>query len=402
MGHIDPNQIDNDLSNYATALNELTIRNFETFFNHQFSQIPTSEILSDLWFKTDTTTNASIDRSDAEVKLHLDASTSETASVETREHGHYSPGSLSIPGVATRLGSNLTGDQDFWFGYTNETNGVGAGQDTDGMYLFYDKGGSRTKKYQENWNLDVLDGTGGSGNPSGETLNTFKDGQVVRFPFLAYNQGQFSTKIGVKLDNAVEFVTVHNWVEIGDSFLNELNLPIMIKIENNTTASTLDAFLSAVHFERLSKETDARTNGEPRMGQSVGTSWTPLVSIQQRTGWDGVDTRPSGVKIASDTDAKVALLLDTDLGTSASFNLPSLSSSSECAMDVDTSATSFDSNGEKRWSNFVKGGGGSVKFQQLVADVDFNIPTDQILTLAAKCVGSSGTVDSNLSWESEF
>lgn len=389
------------LNEKANVLGEVEVREFKSFFNHQFSHIPQNEDISKLYFTTNQTTNTTIDRHGAEYRLHLDASTNESISIETNEHGHYSPGSIALPGIGMRVGSDLSGEQEVRGGYFCDTDGIGIGEDSDGLFVFKRDGGNEQKVRQENWNMDTLLGTGDPDNPSELNLSDLQDGHIIRFPFLCYNYGEFNVVIGVKDKNKdLNIIDIHKFTETGDELLERINLPIKIEVENNNTATELDAYLTAVHFERLNQEVDSRQNGVVRLNQSVGETWTPLISYRLRSGWNGVNVLPQKIKVNSDTTLELDIQLNPVLSTT-DFSLPTHTSSNECAIEVDTSATGFDSFGERRWSSFVSAGG-AVKSNSVDSDLNFNLPIGQVVTLAAISQSGTATVDSGVGWSSEF
>ena len=395
------NSIFKSFSPGLDSLEEFRVRDYNPFFNHHFSHIPESEVLTKLWYYTDTQ-DGNLDRDGSELSLNTTATTNAYAEVETTEHGNYSPGSEAVCGMGVRVGSSPTGEQDAWWGYSNGTNGFGCGVDADGLYCFHDYGGTRDKYYQKDWNKDTLDGSDDDDNPSGLSLDNFQSGHIFRWPHLWYGYGQIEYVIAVRDRNGVEPVTVHSVNRDGDELFEQSNLPMKARVENNGTAESLSLYLNAVHYEKRTKDVDVRINGEYNNGVSVDDTWTPLISIRKRTDWADVNIKPLEVEISSDTDIVAEIQLDSDI-TGASFNLPEHTSSSETAVEVDTSATDFNTFGERRWVSRVKSGGNN-KFGAAAAEnIDFNIPAEQIITLAAKAdSGQTGSVDAVLKWGEEF
>lgn len=402
-------------TDFVTAkTGELKVRNFTTFFNHFFAEIPEGEGLSGLRFAT-TTTDGSVDRDGQDAQVSTNAVAQADALLETRERANYAPGAQSIAGIAVELPNGLpTGAQDVHFGMTNDTNGYGAGikdfgigEGTPGAtspgvqpYVFIDVAGTRTRVPQEHWNLDTLDGSNDANNPSGAALNNFETGNIIRLDHLYYGKGELDVDIGVYQSNRVEFHSAHAFTPDDQAMIEQPNVPMHAHVENNATAQTLDLNVRAVHYERLTGEADFRVNGETRRGQDVDSSWEPLISWQKRDNWEQVNVRPVAVTIASDTDLALDIQLDPSLN-GASFGSPTHTSSSEHAVDVDTSATGFSSTGERRWIGQVSGGQGS-RTGTGSGDLEFNLPADQIATLAAKADADNATVDAVVLWGSEF
>lgn len=423
-----------DKDEYGGPLHEVRTREFESFFNHLFSVVPESEGFTDLWFDEDTSTNAAINRDAADVILHCDASENEHAQLETTERINYPPGTAGAGGWTFRPEQLPTGEQNAWSGVTDGNDGVGIGikdfSSGEGKptvtsagvqpYIFYERTNqTRILIPQEHWNKDTMDGSGDENNPSGEDINDLLDGAICRIdPQLYYGHGVYTVQLlskrgsnGVELDGAggvllledadVDLVKAHNIVVKGEAMVDQPNVPVTARAETNGTGSQpIDIHWTAVHYERARSIANNRLNGVRRSGITVGTAWEPLISWQKRSGWEQVNSRPVGVVVASDTDLELDLQLGVGLNN-ASFGLPPHTTSSETALEFDTSADGFSSTGERRWVDQVVGGQGN-KESQAQAALEFNLPANRILTLAAKADSSGATVSAVALTGSEF
>lgn len=396
---------------------ELITKEFKPFLNHFFAAVPEDEGITSLRFNTTTTANASVTRDGPDAQVHVDAATQEEASIETSEKANYAPGSAALAGLAVGLPNGLpTGEQDAHFGITNCTNGYGAGikdfnagEGTPGAsepgvqpYVFLDIADTRTRVPQEHWNIDTLDGGNSEANPSGGNLNDFLDGAIVRLPHLWYGRGELLAVFGVFNQGRFELHPAHAFIPPTDGMPEQPNVPLKVHVLSNETAAALDVNVRAVHYDRLTDEADFRDNGETRRGQTVSTSWEPLLSWRKRDGWAQVNTRPVAVAIASNQDMSLDLQLGTELN-GASFSTPTHTSGSETAVEVDIDATGFSSTGERRWIGQVTGGQGSQRGISF-ATLDFNLPQDEIVSLAGKVDAglTDAEVDSAVLWGSEF
>lgn len=427
--------IESILNRETNPLQEITVAEQKPFFNHLFSALPTSEGVTTLWFDRDTSDNGSIDRDGADAVLHCDAAANEHAELETTERLNYVPGTSGVVGWTMMPERLPVGDQDQWIGATDQTDGIGVGVrnfdvgegtptvTSSGVqpYIFYEKTGqSRIRIPQEHWNRDTLDGSGGDGNPSGEDINDFLDGAIVRIdPQLYYGHGIYTIKILSKrgtnefdlggggvlyLDDAsVDLIAAHDIVVKEHAMLDQPNVPITARAETNATGTqAVDLHWTAAHYERARSESEIRLNGETRRGVDVDTAWEPVISWRKRSGWEQVNSRPIAVIVASDTDLVLELELGTDLN-GASFGIPTHTSSSEAALEFDISATGFASGGigERRWLSQVTGGQGSSR-RQAGGTLNFNLPANRNLTLAAKADAANAEVDAVALTGSEF
>ncbi|MFB6201083.1 MAG: hypothetical protein ABEI98_03640 [Halorhabdus sp.] len=418
---------------FGSPLNSVQTNQDVSFFNHMFASVPADELFSSLWFDEDTSANGEIQRSGSEAVLHVDAAANDHAQLETTERTNYAPGDKAVAGWAVHTEREPVGEQDLWAGATDGDDGAGIGirefnadegtptVSSAGVqpYAFFEAGGNnRVRVPQEHWNQDTLDGSGDDNNPSGRSINNWLDGAIVRIdPQLYYGHGEYTIAVLTKggsngtdigggrtllLDGAdTQLVDAHTFVVTGESMTDQPNVPVRLRAETNGTGSqALDWHWNAVHYSRSSREADVRLNGERRAGTDVDTSWEPLISWQKRTGWEQVNTRAILILVASDTDLALDLQLDTSLN-GASFSTPTHTTSSEAAIEFDTSATGFSSTGERRWIGQITGGQGSNK-ESGAGSLGFNLPTGRILTLAAKADASNATVDATVVTGSEF
>jgi len=229
--------------------------------------------------------------------------------------------------------------------------------------------------------------------------------RIVRFPHLYYGGGQIPCRGLFHEGTDAELRTMHTFTpantpdrwDVGPPF-DQPNLAIQFET-SGLAGGALRA--NAAHYEFGESETETRINGEHITGKSVDTSgWTPLISWRKRSGWEMVNVKPLKVGLSAESaDVKLELQLDPVLG-SPTWLLPTHSSSSETAVEVDTSG-SLDSNGERRWPGYVTAGQlneGSI----IQNDVDFNLPTGQAVSLAAQGVGGTASVSGVLAWEEFF
>lgn len=390
---------------YTTPLGELATDRYLAQYNHTISA--SEEWPDSLRWKTTETASGTVSKAgNNEGVLQTGTTGTAVAAVQTREYGHYPPGSEAIPGVAVRLHTNPTGNQDARWGYFDGQDGMGFGTrifqngettaggtiTTTGLqpYAFTQKSGTTSIYAQEHWNLDTLDGSSNEENPSGHDLRDFSELTICRFPHLYYGGGRirWAVKVHDRSGDAPQapLIEVHTVAAETEAPIDTPHLPSQARVENNgTTTNNLDLRLTAAHYVTGDTEPDTRVNGVRNSVAGISTTeFVPIISWRKRTGWEAVNVRPVKIAVQAGTDMELMLVEDASL-TGASFGLAPWTDSSESAVYYDTSATSMTQNvGNRRWVGQVTGGQGNKSGDNVADDIDFNLPSTQIVTLAAR------------------
>lgn len=368
---------------------------------------------TDLRNAISTSGSATFTNDGAEYVLSTTANGSDAVTIGTEKRGRYSPGEIAEAGIGIRTTSRPTGNQEWRAGPFNGTNGFYLGEDSDGYFVARLSGGTEQRIRQENWNQDTLDGSGDENNPSGLSLD-FDDGHVIRFDYAWYGHGETKIRLvmnkptaeaGEGNENSQEVVTIHSFYPKGEVSTNQSSLPVEAKVENNGTAESFDLFMAGRQFTILGDGRQSnRVNGETRLGQSLSdTSWTPLISFQKRTGDEAIPVSVEGFKLNSDADIEYSIqTVDPGNLNNSSFGLATNTSSSETAVEVDTSADGFSSLGERRFVDFIAGGNSNSTTAEAEQGLDFEVPEAEVVVLAARAPGGTATVDSVLRWKEGF
>lgn len=389
--YITQNDADWQILNEAmpqTQVDETRVEDYTSFFNHTFAR-PSAPDTKNWQF-----TSADITKQDSELEL------ASTTVLQTTQRGNYPAGTEAIPGSAWRTTSTpSSGRADV--GYFDANNGFGVGEDATGSYVFLRKAGSEYKVYRTD------EGNGGwNGYDPGERVWTDSDPVVTRFPHLFYGGGNIRVRVLRHSDGQTRLRTLHtftpNNVNTGDGPpFDQPNLPIRFETSSLSGASLR---ANAAHYEFGEENAENRVNGEHFNDVSVGTSgWTPLISWEKRTGWGMTNVKPLKIAVAATTnDVKVELQLGSTVDTTSdNWRLPTHTSSSETAVQVDTDS-SLTSNGERRWVGHAFEGQGNSAGAAEENKLDFNLPSDRTVTLAAQAVGGSATASGTVSWEEYF
>jgi len=110
--------------------------------------------------------------------------------LRTKARGRYAPGVTAEVGVGIRTTERPTGNQIWRVGVFNGSDGLYFGEDSNGVFVARERSNTEKDKiYQENWNLDVLDGSNNDDNPSNYTLD-LNEGVIFRIVYAWYGYGQ--------------------------------------------------------------------------------------------------------------------------------------------------------------------------------------------------------------------
>lgn len=287
-------------------------------------------------------------------QLLLSTGTDGTGNYElkTRRRGQYRAGTFAEAGLGVELPAMPTGSQDAKWGYFDDSNGVGFGVDSDGIYIFRRSGGTQqTKVYQDNWNLDTLDTHGRSGLDLREQA-----GNVYNIRFEWYGHGEIVWRVDTldEEENRRPPVPVHREVIDGELSLEDPNQPIKVIAENNGTASNLDVRVSEMQFSLLGDGgiVDRRQTTALRRGYTLSSpdTWEPVIAVQKQSTLNGQPNSPlvwaiRQMMIASDTSE---MRVTADADTSAPYGGLEQVDASETAIQADTSIALADINSAGR------------------------------------------------------
>lgn len=398
--------IPSSMSLPETQVKEVRVEDFTSFFNHTFTRPGAPDDKSWAFIDGDVTKQSS------EIEL------ASTTGLIGKQRGNYPPGSEAIPGVAFRVTATPTAGECF-AGYFADDNddqipdvGFGFGSDSTSDFLFIAKEGTIQRIRRPDWNgVDIAE------RPF---VNHYP--RICRFPHLFYGGGAVEWRI-VDHDvvdgtptpalKTVHIETPQSVAEYGAPFddgppFEQPNLPPAFT-SNGLTGASLRA--NASHYESGEDEAENRINGE-FFGGSTGTSvaqtgWTPLISWRKRDGWEMVNVKPFKIGVITEgADIQTELQLGTDISaTDADYSLPTHTDDNGTSVELTTSG-SINSPGERRWIGFsqTSGTGAFSSSPGLIGEssLDFNLPGDDIVTLAANGVGGSADVWGYISWEEYF
>jgi len=389
------------LLNAKTHYQEIETASKTNIFNY----LSTVGVISSLRDTTVENGSATVTNTGEEYKLSTTANGGDDAILRTKERGRYSPGVTAEVGIGIRTVERPTGNQLWRAGAFNGSDGVYFAEDSNGVFVARERGGAeKDKVYQENWNLDKLDGSGDNEtNPSNRDLD-LDEGVILRIVYAWYGHGQIQYQIVMREpeDDSQVVIPVHNIYPVGETSTEQANLPVETTIDNDGTADSYDLFVAGRQFSIIGDESpNTRINGENRFGQTVDGTWTPLISFQKQTDKDNIDVKPDSFKVITDATIEISVLTGSEL-SDGTYELASQTSASETVVDVNDDATGFTVEGERRYTDIIVSGGRGNSSDRAGSQLDFNTPSEEEVVLAARAPSGSASVDSSFRWEEFF
>lgn len=328
-----------------------------------------------------------------------------TARLESRDRGRYISGKSAEYGIGVRTNTDtITGDGEIIWGGLNDTNGMYFGKDSTGLFVGILDEEVETKIYQDDWNMDKLDGTG----ISGEVLDLTK-ANIYNIEFTWYGYGIITFKVQLKTVKGMKLVEVHNYIVDNKTSIQNPNLPITAQVKQSTGTEDIELYVGGRQFSVLGSYTPSfRTLSEYFLNKSIptlSTNPTPILSFKHKKELCAVDGKLSGVNISTNNQIIFEVYLaDEDALTGADFGTPTRNKTTETAFEVDSSATAFDyTKGNLLYRDMIDGGVGgrgvnNDDFRDLIVD----IPDNKILVLTAFATESNSSIDGVLRIREEW
>lgn len=215
-----------------------------------------------------------------------------TAIVQSKQYHRYTPGKSSlvamtqIPGVATtnvrkRFGY-FDGDNGLFF-EQNGTEDIAVVRRTKTSGVIVDN-----RVIQENWNIDKLDGSGNSRNPSGITLDLSK-AQILILDFQWLGMGR--VRIGFDINGSIiychEFLNANN---LDVPYMQTGNLPIRWEVANTGTSAGAIMYATCCSVQSeggFEADRGYYYSANTPVAITASTTRTHLLSIRPATGFRG-------------------------------------------------------------------------------------------------------------------
>lgn len=261
---------------------------------------------------------------------------------------------------------------------------------------------------QANWNLDTLDGSEDSSNPSGITLD-IADSQIFIVDFQALYVGR--VRIGFDVNGIIYYV--HEFLNANlraDPYIRNANLPLRWEIRNSaiSAGTTMDAICGSVFSEGGKDLFDIpgfpwfTSNGITTIGV---TTRRPILSVRPKTLFNSITNRgliiPVAIEVIAQTNPAYVEVVRNGTLTNASF----ASVNAQSIAEFDVAATAI-SGGDSIFGFFAPAGSGSTRVsssQNLLGKTLLSLAangTDQdILSIVCTSFAATSTVSGVIDWK---
>lgn len=333
-----------------------------------------------------------------EILLSTGATASSVARLDSAARIRYIPGYSCETGVGVRIPVAPTGNKEIKWGLRNPgaAEGIYYGMDASGVYAEVLRNSVATTARQSSWNIDKLDGAG----PSGITLDTTQ-GTIFQIAFTWYGYGQILFGVIATMNHVQSFWPVHSVKIDGTTSVQTPNLPIFVEATNGADASDIDVYVGGRQASILGQYIPKyRITGQERGAVSTTTTTKPLVSFRNKDGFEDRAIRVANVLASATSNDHVLEIYINSTLTGATWVNPTNKTAAETSLETDVSATAI-SGGTLIFSTYVEGGQAN---KSVFSDrsVDFDVPENQVVTVAARSVTGTGTATAFFQIEEEW
>lgn len=394
-----------------TYTSKKKIDNFKSQFGEQIfvQRTPIIELnssygLSQLRNIETVTNSGSISNGPGYIILSTGTTTNSISHLDSAEIGRYVPGYSAELGFGVRILTVPTGDSQYIIGGvdSSENNGFYFSYDSSGVSVVRLKNGVEENKiYQNQWNIDKLDGTG----RSRELLNMTK-GNIFQINFTWYGYGQITFGIigqerRTGLNNQ-EFIPCHSLRVNDDISTASPNFRIHVESKNNSTTQDLICHVGGRQYSIIGKYIPKyRFTSDFRASTSTSTTITPLISFKRKTTDSDKSIKISGFDTIATTEPCVVQIFLNGTLTNDSFGTPTDATASETALESDISATAI-SGGILLWSSIVPASNNIKSATLSQNDFNLDIPNGSTISLCAKTLSGTGSIISTFRLKEEF
>lgn len=298
--------------------------------------------ISDLRYTTTTTgTGAAVTETGGLFKLSSGTTTTNVAEIKTVLRGQYQSGAMARFGIAVIIPTAPTSTCDIQYGYFDSSNGFFSGYDSTGIYVARRTGGSTTKYYQTDWNVDPLNGSGVS-----KLTLSLSDGAILQVDFTWYALGivVFQYLIFNSSTYTYKAYPCHVLKVNGAASTVDPNQPLTFRVENGASNTTnYDFYVGGHQFEYFSGDHNPQKRKVSEIltnyTTALSTNWQPLIAVRPKSthGTSGransVTVKVTDFVVAADNDMEVRL---TYAGTTSnlSWGAPTGWTSAESACET--------------------------------------------------------------------
>lgn len=247
----------------------------------------------------DTSNSGDVSSADGEIVLSTGTTSSSTAAVRSVATGRYQPGYAAEAGIGVRIATAPTGSQvALWGSFFEDggtpTNGFYFGVDSTGVFVARARNGSEMRVYQNNWNVDVADGTGSSGY----TIDIAR-GIIYQVDFTWYGYGIIAFCVIDRDPNGQQRqICVHRMSFPNETSVTNPNLPITARVINGGTTSDLTMYVGGRQYAIFGRYNPSfRVTSDYVLNVTVGTTFTPLIAFRYKPGFEDRAVRLEGFTV---------------------------------------------------------------------------------------------------------
>ncbi len=308
-------------------------------------------------------------------------------------------------GVLTRFDAVFTNNAP---NDANSRQGIGIGDANDGygftyigndFAIGYRTNGVQTNILQANWNIDNLDGSGSSDNPSGILLDPTK-GNVYQ---IVYGSGFGNVKFSIESQDTGDMILVHV-VEYSNKFaLPSAYNPIFpmsteVATGGSTTNLTVKVGMMSAFIEGKNEPTGALNSFENQ--KNIGGTETSIFSLQNKSTFAGKTNKINAIlrsiSTVNDTNGVGFFRLWENATLGGTPNYIDINTNTS-VIAADTAGTTR-TGGKLLWSASVgKDAGNTIDLKAL----EITLRPNNTYTLTAEG-GSTATMAASLVWVEDF
>lgn len=348
--------------------------------------------------------SGSITQSASTINVNTGTTADSTARLSSAEIGRYIPGYGAEIGVGMLMPELPVGEQQaIWGGIgQNDDNGLYFGIDATGYFVATERGGVVTKTYQQDWNLDRLDGLGRSGFQIDVTA-----GQIFQIQFTWYGFGQLlfgiigivQTQSGFFVQ---DFIPCHSIKMDGQTSLQTPNLRVFAEVSNGATASNLTARVGGRQYSVVGNYIPKyRFTSDWRAATATDTTVIPLVAFRRKVNFGDRSIKLQGFDaVATGTNHIIEARVNATI-TGGTWGTPSNHTAAETALESNRTATAV-SGGIVIWQSLVSASLGNQAGNLAGEALDFDVPNGQSIALCARTTTGTGTLASAFRMREEW
>ena len=393
-----------NVSNPKTAYDELAVANLTPKTQVSFAYNINSDIVSPTEVAGGTVTQA-----DNMAVLNTSATTGSSAVLESIKKVPFRAGQGHLARFACLFaGTPTVATAYIGVGVGDASDGYGFLLNSSGFNISYRTNGAQTSILQTAWNVDRLDGTLGSLNPSGMTLDITKGNSYQ----IAYGSGFGTINFSIESDVSGDYVLVHT-LALANTLIvpSAYNPTLAMRVEAGNGAGTDDLTISvasmAAFVEGISRPTGPQNAVDGSIAGAAGNNEEPILSVRGRATFGGKTNK---------VDALIKFIsLNNDANGAGTFRLrrEATFTGAPTFVDVGTNTSVIETTALAGGANgtMTAGTGTLVWAGQVGKDKGDNLPVEsldlrilpgELLTLTSELISGSGNITAAIVWQEDF